>query len=179
MGNDGGGAHTQIISPSARTGFGVPSTGGDGTSTALTVASAVQKARTAAAATAATTIPKGTPDWLFFFFDEGPGAGAGTVGTSSSSFCFRAGRAQRSSRFVAQLLAATTRGSSVDQGVARRIALRQVNACAPRFWSGGKGSEFLTPQRAFVCRGIHHGECRSGHDKRYASHEITAIGLTL
>ena len=29
----------QIISPSARTGFGVPSTGGGGTSTALTVAS--------------------------------------------------------------------------------------------------------------------------------------------
>ena len=39
MGNDGGGAILQIISPSARTGFGVPSTGGGGTSTALTVAS--------------------------------------------------------------------------------------------------------------------------------------------
>ena len=39
MGNDGGGAIRQIISPSARTGFGVPSTGGGGTSTALTVAS--------------------------------------------------------------------------------------------------------------------------------------------
>ena len=39
MGNDGGGTILQIISPSARTGFGVPSTGGGGTSTALTVAS--------------------------------------------------------------------------------------------------------------------------------------------
>ena len=39
MGNDGGGAHTQIISPSALTGFGVPCGGPGGTSTALTVAS--------------------------------------------------------------------------------------------------------------------------------------------
>ena len=130
--------------------------------------------------------PRSMPESDFFFFETGSPL---TIGTSSSSvapsalmlpsFCFRAGRAQRSSRFVAQLLAATTRGSSVDQVVARRIALRQVDVCAPRFWSGGKGSEFLTPQHAFVCRGIDHGECRSGHDKRYASHERTAIGLTL
>ena len=38
MGNDGAARILQIISPSARTGLGVPS-GGGGTSTALTVAS--------------------------------------------------------------------------------------------------------------------------------------------
>ena len=43
-----------------------------------------------------------------------------------------------------------SRGDSVDLGACRRIALRQVNVCEPRFWFDGQGSEFHLRRNAQI-----------------------------